>query len=92
MKKLSLNVDELQVESFSIRTEADARGTIDAHNVPYPTATCPESCANTCATCMNTCQNTCANSCVNTCWETCACATAEFHCTHHSICPPPDVE
>lgn len=82
MKKLKLDLSDLHIESFAIHTVDEERGTVEAMN---PTATCPASCPDTCASCVNTCLNTCGNSCYGTCVS---CQTCEFHCTHHSICPP----
>jgi hypothetical protein len=57
MKKLSLNLDALSVESFDIAGEAAEKGTVDAHlfvpsNNRPRTACCPDtfqaSCAETC--------------------------------------------
>ena len=76
MKKLTLNLDALAVESFDTAAAAEPRGTVDAHQV-RPTA--PESCDYYCAsqnisgcctadpTCPATCQNTCPATCQNTC-------------------------
>lgn len=80
MKKLSLDLGDLEVESFPIRVNDEERGTVEGY---YPTATCDETCPNSCVSCVNTCLNTCPNSC----WETCAtCQTCEFHCTHITVC------
>ena len=84
MKKLRLQLDELQVESFhTVRTEP-ARGTVRA-NAPtwycteqidctydYGCETQNESCNGSCATCFGgTCENTCYNSCNGTCNVSC---------------------
>ena len=85
MKKLSLELDQLAVESFAILSEDEVRGTVAGQNEPEYTASCGGTCVDTCVSCVNTCQNTCAQSC----WGTCVtCQTCEFHCTHYSICPP----
>lgn len=80
MKKLTLDIDALEVESFAVKVDEEQRGTVEMH---YPTATCDQSCGGTCASCVATCYNTCPN----TCWQTCAtCNTCQFHCTHISEC------
>jgi hypothetical protein len=67
MKKLTLNVDALEVQSFAtVEMEAE-RGTVQGQQqCTCYTCTCPG-----CATCYGTCPNTCAVTCPNTCWETC---------------------
>ena len=84
MKKLMLELNDLRVDSFAVETLDEVRGTVAGQNEPYPTVSCDGSC-NTCASCVNTCQNTCGSSCGGSCNS---CVTCEFHCTHHSICPP----
>jgi len=85
MKKLALELDDLQVESFATLDAEEVRGTIGGQNEPVYTETCDG--AYTCSSCVDTCQNTCPASC----WGTCdTCNTCEFHCTHFSICPPVD--
>lgn len=80
MKKLALDLSELEVESFPLQVTEEERGTVQGH---YPTATCDQSCGGTCVSCVATCYNTCPN----TCGDTCAtCHTCEFHCTHITVC------
>ena len=76
MRKLTLELESLAVESFETTEAADGRGTVAGHQLTtrsrvtcYPNFTCPE-CAYpdtdawTCAgTCNNTCPDTCADSC-----------------------------
>lgn len=49
MKKLSLNLDALEVDSFAIMREADVEGTVVAHEAG-PTRNCytPDCTATTC--------------------------------------------
>lgn len=84
MKKLRLDLDELEVESFDTRGGAREKGTVVGEQCScggtcYPQATCPQTCAYTCddptcaytcddATCPASCNGTCAG---HTCWETC---------------------
>lgn len=66
MRKMKLDVDQLAVESFSIRTEeVDARGTVRGHAVTERFCsfqsgcdTCQLSCTGSCATGYN-CQQVC---------------------------------
>jgi len=83
MKKLKMELDALQVESFDIRRADDVRGTVAGQNEPPYTESCNGSCMNTCNSCVNTCLNTCQNSCNGTCVS---CVTCEFHCTHFTVC------
>lgn len=80
MKKLALELDELQVESFSTQEADEARGTVAGRNEPPYTESCGGTCVNTCVSCVNTCLNTCPNSCWDTC-NTCY-ATCDAWCTH----------
>jgi len=75
MKKLTLNCDELRVDSFDPSpVSTDHRGTVRGHSgyggTCYPT--CGPTCAATCPhTCPNTCQYTCHYSCQGTCAYPC---------------------
>lgn len=76
-KKLSLNLDQLAVESFDTSTVAKPRGTVRAFDITASTcydndcgclsdATCNTACGG--YTCEGTCgEYTCGNSCVNIC-------------------------
>ncbi|HET7463988.1 MAG TPA: hypothetical protein VFJ82_22220 [Longimicrobium sp.] len=87
MRKLSLNVDELTVESF--RTdEAFARpGTVrglDSATVDQDTCNTCNGCSNvdTCVSCAGTCGNTCAS-----CGVTCSpCQTHDGRPTCDQLC------
>jgi len=76
--KLTLNLDDLSVDSFDTSTTRSAKGTVFGEQCTcYTNCTCPgcPTCVNTCgATCAYTCDDpTCANTCANTCDDyTCA--------------------
>ncbi|HEX5869042.1 MAG TPA: hypothetical protein VFY65_01430 [Longimicrobium sp.] len=89
MKKLTLNPDMLEVQSFITANDRPGRGTVHAEQQPCtcPTAcTCPgcPTCDETCpATCWNTCDDfSCDGSCPITCHETCqrTCYTGRCIC------------
>ena len=78
LRKLSLRLDELSVESFDTTAAGRQRGTVFGEQCTCPTAcTCPG-----CYTCDNTCYepgngNTCEQTCAmeytcDTCMGTCA--------------------
>ena len=81
MNKLSLNLDELRVESFDTTpADRDEKGTVFGEQQP---CTCPTACTCPgCYTCGNTCYepgngNTCEHTCAaeytcDTCMATCA--------------------
>jgi hypothetical protein len=85
MKKLKLELDELQVESFQTERGMVQRGTVKG-NAP-PTSFCTEyidctwdfgcetqlaSCEGTCNTCAGgSCEGTCGGSCYGTCDASC---------------------
>ena len=72
MKKLSLDLDQLLVESFDTGTPRRTNGTVRGHDISNTTCyqrlcDCPT--GFTCATDFN--QFTCANSCGDTCGDSC---------------------
>lgn len=86
MRKLSLHLEELAVESFSTTDGAPGRGTVrgmDSVTVDQDTCvTCPATCATCGATCPNTCGVTCGNTCA-TCPASCSpanCPSADGRC------------
>jgi hypothetical protein len=92
--KLTLNLEQLTVDSFDTSTTPAKRGTVFGEQCTcYTQCTCPgcPTCANyntcdaTCgATCANTCDDyTCAASCNGTCGASCDC-TQNYTC----YCPP----
>jgi hypothetical protein len=90
MKKLTLSLDALEVQSFATASHAPDRGTVRGEQqlCTCPTActcpgcptcaeTCPETCVNTCDdySCLDSCQFTCAETCGRTCYTgQCMCA------------------
>ena len=77
MKKLSLDVGALQVESFVPAAPLELRATVHAREVtPEPDCQFSYDYGSPCPsapgyTCLNTCPATCANSCAGTCYATC---------------------
>lgn len=69
MKKLTLTIDDLQVDSFHTSGARKEEGTVFGEECTCPSnCTCPG-----CPTCDATCPNTCWETCENTCGhETCA--------------------
>ncbi len=91
MKKLSLDLDQLTVESFDTSTTERPAGTVRAHG--YTDTTCRQllcDCGPTNVTCDTACyQDTCGDSCVNICPPTDrgehSCAPPS--CFYSCICP-----
>lgn len=87
MKKLSLSLDALEVQSFSTSEGTAVRGTVRAEqDCTCYTCTCPDchTCAETCPqTCWESCNGTCQTECGGpSCWETCemTCYTGRCIC------------
>jgi hypothetical protein len=84
MKKLSLRLDELRVDSFDTTpVESKRKGTVFGEQCTcYTACTCPgcPSC-NTCDTC-DTCRQTCDGSTCITFRETCE----GYGCTEYRVC------
>lgn len=70
MKKLTLTLDDLQVDSFPTSAGRGEEGTVFGEQE----CTCPTNCTCPgCPSCDETCPNTCWETCGNTCGqETCA--------------------
>jgi hypothetical protein len=90
MSKLTLDLERIQVESFSTHHAGGARGTVDARQ-GRETFTCPAptqdpTCANSCGctvdpgTDMFTCYGTCWDPTCDTCMITCNQATGPERC------------
>lgn len=92
MRKLTLDLDAVQVESFATQDAHAGRGTVDARQ-GRETFTCPPATANTCfgtcgcgsaQTCVTCVDYTCAGTCVaptcGTCMLTCNVATGPERC------------
>ncbi len=85
--KLSLNLDDLTVDSFDTTTAPKAKGTVFGEQCTrYTNCTCP-GCPTCDASCNGTCGGTCPATCANTCDDyTCGCQTqgedtCQFRCT-----------
>ncbi|HEU0016399.1 MAG TPA: pinensin family lanthipeptide [Longimicrobium sp.] len=89
MKKLTLNLDDLQVESFETASAEAERGTVRAHDhcscecQTLPGETCPgrETCVYSCygSRCWDTCHLDWT--CGETCWyQSCAGTCFEYTC------------
>lgn len=92
MRKLTLDLDAIQVESFSTNAAAAGRGTVDARQgretwtctaAPQFTcdATCPDTCANTCNCGSNVTCVSCMHTCDGTCWDP-TCDTCMATCNY----------
>lgn len=96
MKKLTLNLDELRVESFETTPPLqDQRGTVNAHSeqttegdtddwrcYKLPGATQGATCMATCQATCNTCNYSCDGTCGGgTCFgDSCVCWTTPEYC------------
>lgn len=91
MRKLRLDLEAVQVESFSTQVPAPGKGTVDARQgretFGCPAPTTPDTCANTCGcggggtgTGMVTCYGTCWDPTCETCMLTCNQATGPQRC------------
>lgn len=83
MKKLSLSLDELHVESFQTTPEEQkSRGTVVGQQCTcYTNCTCPG-----CPTCDHTCPYTCPYTCDDNTCVSCAETCANTGCTQYRIC------
>jgi hypothetical protein len=93
MRKLTLDLEAVQVESFTTQAAAPARGTVDARQ-GRETWTCPPATQNTCVgtcgcqptgytdcgTCDLSCNGTCFDLTCDTCQLTCNVATGPERC------------
>ncbi|HEU0053619.1 MAG TPA: hypothetical protein VFQ39_10595 [Longimicrobium sp.] len=66
MKKIRLDLDALDVDSFDTSSPRRARGTMVGHEFSAQTDCQQQTCANTCH--VTWCQNTCAGTCDPTQW------------------------
>lgn len=88
--KLSLNLDELVVDSFDTTVSEKPRGTVFGEECTcYTNCTCP-GCPTCYASCNGTCgatcgENTCAASCNGTCVN-CTGWTCDFSCQCPDTC------
>jgi hypothetical protein len=95
--KLTLNLDDLTVDSFDTTVAEKQKGTVFGEQCTCPTQctcpgcpTCDASCNGTCGgTCEATCNGTCAAtceyvSCGGTCYDqSCGCGDSVDFCTTH---------
>jgi hypothetical protein len=79
MKKLTLRLEDLRIDSFSTTPVRREKGTVYGEQCTCHTAcTCPG-----CPTCDASCNGTCDASCNGTCGATCAgtcAASCDFNC------------
>jgi hypothetical protein len=87
--KLTLNLEDLSVDSFDTTSTQKAKGTVFGEQCTcYTNCTCPG-----CPTCYASCNATCANTCANTCAYTCDdascvnCGTGGYSCYETNCCP-----
>jgi len=91
MRKLRLDLDDLQVESFATTPEPRRDGgTVFGQNhcTCYTQCTCPgcPTCDASCnGTCGGTCDASCNGNCGGTCGHTCAGNCTEFNCTDYTV-------
>jgi hypothetical protein len=95
MKKLSLKLEELAVESFETALQEQPRGTVPAHCgvvTDLGQETCQETCAESCNPCVETaggsCEATWCSCLIDTCGEhgTCDGYTGEYQDTCNWYC------
>ncbi|HEY0016541.1 MAG TPA: hypothetical protein VGC13_09495 [Longimicrobium sp.] len=75
--KLSLNLEDLSVDSFDTTSTQKAKGTVFGEQCTcYTNCTCPG-----CPTCYASCNGTCDNTCANTCDDaSCVGCTDAYSC------------
>ena len=69
MRKVRLDLDAIQVDTFEVTEAPAGRGTVRAH-VACCVCGCDPCCCTCCATCANTCPASC-QTCPDSCWGTC---------------------
>jgi hypothetical protein len=83
MKKLTLTLDDLRVDSFHTSDRRHEKGTVFGEECTCQTnCTCPG-----CPSCGQTCPNTCDVSCPDTCYETCGNTCGQHTCAYQ-LDPP----
>lgn len=93
MAKLTLNVDDLAVESFDTATTRREHGTVQGMQADADTGACSHvgscwwgtGCATGCGTCVNTCKATCGTTCPATCEVSCPCTNGGPECDGGNI-------
>ncbi|HEY0016539.1 MAG TPA: hypothetical protein VGC13_09485 [Longimicrobium sp.] len=88
--KLTLNLDDLSVDSFDTTATDKPKGTVFGEQCTcYTNCTCP-GCPTCAATCNYTCDDaTCPNcpTCAASCNGTCNCPTGNYSCYDTDCCP-----
>ncbi|HEY0016543.1 MAG TPA: hypothetical protein VGC13_09505 [Longimicrobium sp.] len=83
--KLSLNLEDLTVDSFDTTSTQKAKGTVFGEQCTcYTNCTCP-GCPTCYASCNGTCDNTCANTCAYTC-DDASCVNTCNGCNYSDVC------
>ncbi len=82
MRKLSLDLDDRSVESFTTENDGAGRGTVVGHDEttgPYIVCSC-NPVGGSWASCQPSCEATCQASCNETCEASCDCPTYDYRC------------
>jgi hypothetical protein len=100
MKKLSLNLDALELETFHLTSaKTDEGGTVYGHvsrqvdGCLATVLTCPAGSGTDWSACNSTCEITCGDtcdnfSCLRTCVASCGCTADQTIC-HYTCCSDP---
>lgn len=80
MRKITLRLDSLAVESFPTAAAGPAEGTVQAHQERFTPGTCMNSCEGSCFQTCGTCYDTCVQSCPSTCWQSCNGTCVGYSC------------
>lgn len=93
MRKLTLSLESLKVDSFHATDAESERGTVAGHSfTQYADESCFQSCNGTCNTC-NSCYGGCGSgfTCGSSCGNSCGCPPAtgytECGCQTWETCP-----
>lgn len=92
MRKLTLSLDTLKVDSFETNVQDGARGTVRAHWTQHADESCFGTCDGMCtrdascqggcgtgyASCWGTCGASCGGTCVASCGATCTCPVSDY--------------
>jgi hypothetical protein len=72
MKKVKLDLDAIQVDTFEVTQTPSGRGTVQGH-VCCACCGCDPCCCTCCDTCAATCAASCQScqTCLDSCWGTC---------------------
>ncbi len=84
--KLTLNLEDLSVDSFDTTATQKAKGTVFGEQCTcYSECTCP-GCPTCDASCNGTCDDTCANTCAYTCDDASCAGTCGDDCNYSLYC------